>query len=275
MSLANIKQMYQQAYNPQHPQLQLAALKMEMDKLEQLRQQWEDVENKNVEQLTTLLSNVEKFKKRTNNPILKAQVAIGKYMDNNMWLWVGLGPVMVGTACMGLVAGFAMGGHQLNMMPFVGSIVGFSAPMAAGLSCVLTAEKYEEKAKSDAHSELFRLLPKLASSSNPQLNTCMQQLYQLGSDEKIPGPFWQQCVMLLREIHLAHKKFQSQHDRVEQKREDLIENDPQTLHTLKNQSFAQRHQNFVKVNVESTQDIQEQSANGESVKNPSTSAIKI
>lgn len=271
MSLANIKQMHQKAYNPQHPQLQLAALKMEMEKLEQLRQQWEDVENKNLEKLTTVLSNVEQFKKHAKNPLLKAQVAIG----NNPLLLMSFFPVVAVTTYLGTIAGFSIGTSPMNVLPIAGGIIGLVGPIAAGVSCILTAEKYEEQAKCDAHGELFRLLPKLASSSNPQLNTCMQQLYQLGSDEKIPGPFWQQCVMLLREIHLAHKKFQSQHDRVEQKREDLIENDPQTLHTLENQSFAQRHQNFVKVNVESTQDIQEQSANGESLKNPSTSAIKI
>lgn len=272
MSLVNIKEVHRKLLPSQHSQLQLAALKMEMEKLEQLRQQCEDLENKNVEQLTTLLSNVEKFKKHAKNPLLKAQVAIG---NNPLSLLVSFFPVVAVTTYLGMIAGFAVGAPHENVMPIAGGIIGLVGPIAVGVSCILTAEKYEEKAKSSAHGELFRLLPKFEPSSNSQLNTCIQQLYQLGSDEKIPGPFWKQCVILLREIHLAHKKLQSQHDCVEQKRENLIANDPQTIHALESQSFAQRHQNFAKVNVESTQDIQEQNAKGDSVKKPSANPIKI
>lgn len=270
MSLVNIKNVHQKLFPSQHSQLQVAALKMEMEKLEQLRNQWENLENKNVEKLTNVLSNVEKLKKRTKSPMFKAQVAISEFLWNNPLALVGLIPVMMATVSLGVIAGFAVGGPQVNVMPFVGGAIGLSGPIAVGVSCLLTAEKYEEKTKAATHVELFQLLPKLASNPNPQLNTCMQQLYHLGADEKIPGPFWQQCVILLREIHCASDEFQSQQNRVEQEREKLIKNDPQTAQAFENQSFIQRHQKFVKVNVESKQDIQK-----DSVKQTSVNAVKI
>ena len=251
MSMLNIKNVHQKLFPSEQSKLQFAALKMEAEKTDQLRVKCEEIENKNVEKLATLLSNVGKFKKHTKKPLVKAQVAIGEFMENEPLAWVGLFPVIMITGYVGMVAGFAVGGQQVNVMPFIGGLLGLVGPIAVGVSCLLTAEKYEEKPKSTAHRELFELLPEIASSANPQLSTCMQQLYHLGSDEKIPGPFWKQCLTLLRQIHLAAKEFKFQQNHFEHKLGDAGHNDPQVYQAFEShKSFAQRYQDFVEVETQ-------------------------
>lgn len=275
MSLANIKKVHQQCFPQQSPQLQWAALKMEMNKTEQLRKQLEDVERKNVEKLTALLSNVDKFKKRTNNPLFKGHAALGGFMNNHPLGFVVLFGGLMAAGAVGMVAGY-MVEPQLQLISAIGGATGVLGAGSVGILCMSTAEKYKETTRCAVHRELFELLPKLSSKPHSQLNTCMQQLYNLGADRKIPGPFWKECVTLLRQIQLASHNLQLQQKHLEQQIEKMTERDPQADQAFENlKSFAQRHQKFVEVNVEPTQDIQEESSRGDNVKKASANAIKI
>lgn len=233
--------------------LQFAALKMEADKAEQLRAQWKEIENKNVEKLTALLSNVEKIKQRTNSPVFKARFAVGDYINNAI---LGFPMFFVGGVLTGFIGGAAgymisQGSLTTAVMPAIGGFVGTVVALSVGFSCQSTAEKYVESKKIAAHRELFEVLPRLASSTNSHLKSCMQQLYHLGADEKIPAPFWKQCLTLLRQIEMAANNFNAQQDHVKQQLEKMSARDPQADQALESlKSFAQRHQNFVEVKVE-------------------------
>ena len=266
MSFANLAQLHPS----QHDQLKLAALKMEMDKAEQLRQKWEDLENKNVEQLTALLSNVEQFKKRGNSRLCKTQVVVGDFLFENLWGLVVLAAGTGAVACLGAAVG-----HQIappgdtTITPTITGFVAMAGSFLTGFSCIKTAEKYKESEKVDQRKRLFELLPKFTNSSNSQLNACMQQLYHLGSDEKIPAPFWRRCVTLFKQIDKSVNEFWEQHNRVERQREELNESDLQATQPLEIQTFAQRHQQFVEVSVEATK------AGQDTMKKTSGNIIKI
>lgn len=231
---------------------------MEVDKAEQLRKQWEDIESKNVEKLTTLLLNVEKVKKRTATPLFKGQAAVGQFINNHPLGFVVLFGGLITAGTLGVAAGY-MVEPQLQLMSAMGGVIGVLGAFPVGVSCMSTAEKYKETTKSAVHSELFQLLPKLASNLTPQLNACIQQLYYLGADEKIPGPFWKQCLTLLRQIENSASQFQVQQKHVEQQLEKMAERDPQSDQAFESlKSFAQRHQNFVEVKVQSpNEDVKE------------------
>ena len=252
--------------------MQMAALKMEADKADQLRVKWEEIENKNVEKLATLLSNVEKITKRANSSLCKAQVFVGDRVFNS-FLGMGLaGASVMAASYGGIVLGQVFAQSAGNLAPLLGGCIGIIGVISVGVYCVTTADKYEESIKKSAHSQLFQLLRQFADSTNPQLNTCIQQLYNLGADQNIPGPFWKQCITLLQPIETAAKEFKFQQNHFEHKIADASHNDPQVYQAFEShKSFAQRHQDFVEVKVESTKEDAKENV----VVQPISQTIKI
>lgn len=243
MSLANLTQLHPS----HHSKLQFAALEMERGKAEKLRAAWEQIESTNTEKLEKLLSNVEKITQRANSPLCKAQVRIGDFIFNTM-------PGLFGGFC---VAPFTAGylaynfGHAVSQQPLIPAIagaVGVVGTISVGIYCVAMADKYEKTNAVHTHNELFRLITELSDSTNPKLHACMQQLYKLGADDKIPVPFWKRCASLLRQIESSASAFKAQQKHFDRQREKLNEIDPQVQLDFESvKSFAQRHENFVKV----------------------------
>lgn len=238
--------------------LQFAALKMEADKADQLRAQWEAIESKNTGKLKLLVDKVEKFKKRTESRVFKSRLAVSRVIGSDygqMGLFVGsivATALVVGLSRTQNVNDFVVAGVALATMS--GSI----GVLLDGFSLGRTARQYSKNNQINSRNEVFNSIKK-QTSSNKELNTCMEQLYTLGTDDKIPAPFWSQCGKLLEEITKAHTKYTLQQRQVKNLLEEISERNPQADQSIENlKSFAARHDVFVAVKSAQEQDVQVQ-----------------
>lgn len=243
MSLANLHKL--------HPsEVQRAAVQMEMEQASQFRATWERVENTNTEKLEKLLSNVEKITQRANSPLCKAQVRAGNFIyDTFPGLIGGVGLAPLGAIYLGIYLGKMV--SQQPLIPLLGGVIGAISVVSVGVSCGIMASKYDESDKKARHIKLFQLLPELSNSHNPKLNACIQNLYHLGTNEAIPGLFWERCHTLLQEISQSSTAYTIQQQRANNRLEEFNEISLQEQHS---KSFTQRHQKFVEVKIEVAQE---------------------
>lgn len=233
--------------------LEFAALKMEADKADQLRAQWEAIESGNTEKLSLLLADVETFKKRTDSRVFKTKLSVGQWINSDAGeMWSMAASILIPIAILGVGVAAIPNPNDVMMVSGAFLPVAGSIGMAwGGMALGETAKQYSKNNQIKHRNEVFNSIDNLTSSTNEKLHMCMQQLYALASDEKIPAPFWEQCQNLLHPIVVSANAYALQQQGVKNGLEKLAASQPEPTVV---ESFSARHANFVAVQTKSLEE---------------------